>query len=66
MTCPVIVISINCDHNFLLVRVVPSSVKFCGLRCKAARTDAILIRRGDFIRGNWYFILLFLGAVISD
>jgi type IV pilus assembly protein PilC len=66
MTYPVIVICIAfCITTFLLVRVVPIFGEiFADFGAKLPAPTQFLIDLSNFIRGEWYFLILGLGGAI--
>ncbi len=66
MTYPVIVLCIAfCITTFLLVRVVPIFGEiFKDFGAKLPAPTQFLIDLSDFIRGEWYFLLLGIGGAI--
>ena len=66
MTYPVIVICIAfCITTFLLVRVVPIFGEiFADFGAKLPAPTQFLIDLSNFIRGEWYFLLLGIGGAI--
>jgi type IV pilus assembly protein PilC len=65
MTYPVIVISIAiCITTFLIVKVVPVFAQiFADFGSKLPAPTQFLIDISDFIRGNWYYIIIGIGGV---
>jgi type IV pilus assembly protein PilC len=65
MTYPVIVISIAiCITTFLIVKVVPVFAQiFADFGSKLPAPTQFLIDISDFIRGNWYYIIIVIGGV---
>jgi type IV pilus assembly protein PilC len=65
MTYPVIVISIAiCITTFLVVKVVPVFAQiFVDFGSKLPAPTQFLIDVSDFIRGNWYYIIIAIGGV---
>jgi len=66
MTYPVIVVSIAfAITTFLIVRVVPIFGEiFKDFGAKLPAPTQFLIDLSDFIRGNWYFLVLIIGGII--
>jgi type IV pilus assembly protein PilC len=60
MTYPVIVIAIAfCITTFLIVKVVPTfATIFTDFGAKLPGPTQLLIDLSDFVRGNWYFLLV--------
>ena len=66
MTYPIIVISIAlCITTFLIVKVVPVFGQiFADFGSKLPAPTQLLIDISDFIRGNWYYIIVGIGGAI--
>src|SRR5205807_412967 len=66
MTYPAIVITIALAiTTFLIVRVVPVFGQiFADFGAKLPAPTQFLIDLSDFIRGNWYFLILIIGGAV--
>ncbi len=66
MTYPVIVISIAfCITTFLIVKVVPVFAQiFADFHAKLPAPTQFLIDLSDFIRGNWYYMIIVAVSVV--